>query len=632
MLQPDTPGTADSETSASGSDSAENASCSRIRIGAVWWLIPRVKIDMHDNRKDKHAILLPGRSEFKLTCSILLSLLIAGCAGSGTERSDEEAAIQGETTAQADVGEADDAMFHHRTAQRLMNVGDYDGALEQFLSAAQASSDPRLAGDAARLALRLKRWEPALSATERWLELAPDTPSARHIRALAQVNAGRFDQAIDTLDGIVVRSDESEEGWRQVALLLAAVERPGDGLVMFDRLAEETSDMPGPGVTAHARSILLWQLDRTEAALADARQAGDESGRSEHLGWAAQLAAGSEDLELALSLYRQARGTEAENVGLALAEAEVLRQLDRTDEAIEVLRRLPPDSDSLYTLGIYLVQEESTEEAEKLWLRLAALPKGDDAPEHAFLVGHLAELIDRPEDALTWYRRAEDGPRRQQALLRQAFLEGSRGQLDRARDVLAVLRAEADPEIRLDTWLIEAELLREAGQAEAAIAVLHQPLREASDDIDLLYARALSAAAAGDIDLAEQDLRRIIQLDGTNAMALNALGYTLTDQTDRHDEAYRLIQRALELDPDDPATLDSMGWVLFRLGRPEAALDYLQRALDGDDNGEIAAHLIAVLWHLDRRDEARAVAEAAMERHAGHVYLEETLTRLGLLQ
>jgi Flp pilus assembly protein TadD len=101
-------------------------------------------------------------------------------------------------------------------------------------------------------------------------------------------------------------------------------------------------------------------------------------------------------------------------------------------------------------------------------------------------------------------------------------------------------------------------------EQDEAVELLGRALRESPNSIRLLYARGLNAVHADDLELAEQDFRRIIQMDGDNAMALNALGYTLTDRTNRHQEAYRLIRRALELEPDDPAILDSMGWVYFR--------------------------------------------------------------------
>ena len=131
-----------------------------------------------------------------------------------------------------------------------------------------------------------------------------------------------------------------------------------------------------------------------------------------------------------------------------------------------------------------------------------------------------------------------------------------------------------------------------------------------------------------DLELAEQDLRRIIQIDGDNAMALNALGYTLTDLTSRHNEALRLIERALELEPEDPAVLDSMGWVKFRLGQPEQALGYLEDAFELDENPEIGAHLAEVLWVLQRRDESRELIGRLLDQYPDDRLLRDTRDRL----
>jgi tetratricopeptide (TPR) repeat protein len=109
---------------------------------------------------------------------------------------------------------------------------------------------------------------------------------------------------------------------------------------------------------------------------------------------------------------------------------------------------------------------------------------------------------------------------------------------------------------------------------------------------------------------------------------LNALGYTLTDMTDRHDEAYPLIHRALELEPDDPAILDSMGWVLFKLGRAEEALPYIERSWAQQRDAEIAAHLGEVLWSLERIDEARDIWLEAIVEFPGSEILLDTMGRL----
>ena len=119
----------------------------------------------------------------------------------------------------------------------------------------------------------------------------------------------------------------------------------------------------------------------------------------------------------------------------------------------------------------------------------------------------------------------------------------------------------------------------------------------------------------------------MLELEPDNAHALNALGYTLADRTDRYSEALVYIEKALALKPEDPAILDSMGWVHYRLGNLEQAERYLRRALEQVMDGEIAAHLGEVLWQQGRRDEAREVWQSAVEAGSDNPVLERTMQR-----
>ncbi len=592
-------------------------------IGAVWWLIPRVNNDMQDWFMDKQTIFLPAARQIKR--AILaggLCLLLGACATGGQD--------QGEASEGESQSSESEASFHIATAERLVDVGEYESALEEYLAAARVSSDPQIAQMVTQLAARLENWSTAVSAAERWIELDQEADSAYHVAIIARVNQGRTEEAAETLSGWLDRqsSPDAARWWRRGAMLLAATRNDEVARDVFDRLVEARGDDAPAGEIAHAESILVWRQERAEEALQLALEGARLSDDPDHLVWAAQLAVDGEDLEQALSLYRRARESEPEDVTTALAEAEVLRQLERDDAALELLRSLPADSETLYTLGTYLVRLDRQTQAEQVWKDLRDLPQDRRRDAHPFLVAQLAELVGRDEAALDWYRKVSDPARLDQSKLRRAAILGRLGRIDDSRALLAELREGDDDALALDTWLIEAELLRSNGRASESIELLGQPLADNPGNTDLLYARALSAASAGNVDLAEQDLRRIIQIDGSNAMALNALGYTLTDLTDRHEEAYRLIKRALELDSDDPATLDSMGWVLYRLGRGDEAVDYLRRALEGDENPEIMAHLIEVLDHVGRGDEADELAEQAFADYPDDDYLRATLERL----
>ncbi|TVQ38344.1 MAG: hypothetical protein EA370_05895 [Wenzhouxiangella sp.] len=595
--------------------------------------------------KDKLPILVRGRNMRKLLLAFLASVVLAACAA-GPHNSENQTQQPADTTQETAIQDSDsdvtnvlaeggldaDLLFHVLAAERLGRVGDFEAAMEHQLEAARLGDDPDLARQVVSLALALDDWSALVDGAMRWQELAPGERSPGRFLALGLLNLGEPEQAAAVLGQQIAGSSEPEAAWREATMLLAAAERSEDAMAAMDSLLSDAELDADSALALENRSLLLWQLERTEEALALALQAAEQGRSVRRWVWAAQLAAAADDLDLALSHYRRAREIDPDEVALALSEVEVLRQLDRLEEAVAELQRLPESSELLYTLGSYQYQLGQTEAARATWGRLAALDQIDDPMHHAFLTGFLAELLDMGEQALGWYEKVESGPRADRARLRRAIIEGDRGNLMVARNLLRSVRLAGGMELTEQAWLIEADLLRVAGRPDEAVELLTIALRERPDSVALLYTRGICAVAMDDLELAEQDFRRILQIDDDNAMALNALGYTLTDRTDRHQEAYRLIRRALALEPDSPAILDSMGWVYFRLGQPEQALPYLEQALAGEDNPEIAAHVGEVLWVLERQSEATEVLLDALERFPEDDYLLDTLRRLGLLE
>jgi tetratricopeptide (TPR) repeat protein len=136
------------------------------------------------------------------------------------------------------------------------------------------------------------------------------------------------------------------------------------------------------------------------------------------------------------------------------------------------------------------------------------------------------------------------------------------------------------------------------------------------------------AEKMGRMDLLEADLKTVIKHDPTNADVLNALGYTLADRTNRYQEAHDYIKRALDLSPDNFYILDSMGWVLYRMGRLEESVQYLRRAKALNDDPEVSAHLSEVLWVKGDKEEAREVLDSALKTTPEDEKLLEVLKRL----
>ncbi|OAB58339.1 hypothetical protein AY599_02950 [Leptolyngbya valderiana BDU 20041] len=589
---------------------------------------------MQNKISDKLPILVWKRQQRNKSLMLLLLIMVlSACTTDGSVR-DESSPGSGETDRASAVDPAPsaddldpDLLFHALAAERLGAQGDYFEAFGHAYEASLLSDDPDLARQAVSLAMRVGHWEGVTQAARRWLQLDPASNAASQLVVLGLINQDQPEAAARELAAGIETAEDGAAAWRDATLLMASAEQEEQALATMDALADR---LPGedPGRILESRSLLLWQLGRPEDAFELARDAAAESTDIDRLVWTAQLAVANEDYDAALDWYRRARGIDPEDPGLALAEAEVLRQMERGDESLELLASVPPSTSTLYTLGIYQFELDDLEGARESWNRLAGLDSPDDPLEHAYLTGFLAELLELDQEALDWYSRVEEGENANRALLRRAGIEGRSGSLMEARNLLRAVRLGSDEDLAEQSWLTEAELLREADRADECIDMLTEVLREQPSSIWLLYSRSLCAVDAERIELAEQDLRRIIQIDGENAMALNALGYTLTDRTRRHSEALRLIERALELQPDDPATLDSMGWVLYRLGRLDESIVYLERAWDMDKNPEIGAHLAEVLFFLDRRDEAMALMEELLSDHPDDDVVIETRDRL----
>ena len=249
--------------------------------------------------------------------------------------------------------------------------------------------------------------------------------------------------------------------------------------------------------------------------------------------------------------------------------------------------------------------------------------RGDDA---TFYLAQIAESREQVSDALDLYRAVEKGSNHFQSQIRIALILSSRDEIVDARAHLHAIVPEND-EQKLHLVQAEGEILAQHERFDDAMAVYDRALVD-HYDMELLYTRAMLAEKIGQLDVLEEDLRAILEREPENAQALNALGYTLADHTDRYEEAHELIERALALNPDDFYILDSMGWVLYRLGRLGEAIEYLKRAREIKDDPEVAAHLGEVLWVMGDKDAARDIWDSALKDTPDDQRLLDVIERL----
>jgi tetratricopeptide (TPR) repeat protein len=175
--------------------------------------------------------------------------------------------------------------------------------------------------------------------------------------------------------------------------------------------------------------------------------------------------------------------------------------------------------------------------------------------------------------------------------------------------------------------IMEAQLLADRGKKKEALSFLDSMLGLEPENVELLYYRAMTGQRFGKLDILEEDLRNVIELEPNNADALNALGYTLTDPTNRHEEALELIEKALSIKPHDAAFIDSLGCVQYRLNNFQIALTHLRRAFEMFQNDEVAAHLGEVLWIVGNRAEAKKVWKEGLKLAPESEILKDVIQR-----
>jgi tetratricopeptide (TPR) repeat protein len=291
-----------------------------------------------------------------------------------------------------------------------------------------------------------------------------------------------------------------------------------------------------------------------------------------------------------------------------------------------LVKDYPDNGDVVFAVAVLSMQLEDWGNAESNLKRLFDLGYRDRNAVR-FYLGQVNEEQKRFPEAIKWYAEVTRGEQYLPAQIHTAQVMSKQGDLAAARDYLKQINPTTNQE-RVQLILAEAQLLRDANQPKEAFKVVEQGLDKMPNDPDLLYDYAMLAEKLDRMDVLESSLRKVILVQPDHAHAYNALGYSLADRNQRLDEAKQLIEQALKLSPEDYYIIDSMGWVLYRQGKPDEALKYLNRAYAGRHDPEIAAHLGEVLWVLGRKAEAQKVWTEALAKAPSNDVLVKTVQRL----
>ena len=517
-----------------------------------------------------------------------------------------------------------DPMLDLLQGEFALQEGDAKGASSGYVEAARASKDPALAERAAQIAIVAEDYDGARRALDRWRELQPEAPGLMTAEARLALKRGDRAEAAAALRGLLAQ----DENWRGAVQALAA---SGKSPILGDVVTELVSGNALPA------NLDAWMAFGGLAQRLQLKTVGEELAKRavERFPqeprawlWQAEMAQQRGDKDAARAAIGKAVELGPLDTATRLGVAAQLDALGDSKGAAAALAGGEQDDTTFAGRAAYLARANDKSALEELYAMAA---QGADTATDArlYLLGQLAELLEKSDLALQWYGRVKAGLQRDQSQLRIAVLLDKVGKLD---DGIARLRElqSGDSEygeVLRDAYLLEAELMLRHERGEDALDAYARGLRIFEDDPELIYARALAYERLDRVPDAEADLRKLLELDPDNADAMNALGYTLADRTDRYDEALKLIQRALELRPDTPAIIDSLGWVLHRLGRTEEALPHLRRAFELQRDAEVAAHLGEALWVHGDREEARSVWRLGREIDPDNRALKQALEK-----
>ncbi|TQV84794.1 tetratricopeptide repeat protein [Exilibacterium tricleocarpae] len=502
----------------------------------------------------------------------------------------------------------------------------YDIALGNYIQQAHKTRDPGVTARATRIARFLGARQAALNTALLWVQLQPDNREARMIAATELAQAGRLLEAFEQSSQLLAL------GSTPIFQTIAA-----RAVQVTDTQREQLLEQYQMLLLQHpqnmqllvGRGLLLQQQTELEAALDSARQAlAQDTTYIPAAILEAKLLHQLEMPEQALERLVQLLQQFPENKRLRLQYARLLANYDLEQAHRQfslLVEQSPDDPELVFSLALVSNERGLKEEARRYFERLLTL--GHRRSSAHFYLGRLEEESENYNQALQHYWQVEPGPDFLPAILQSTDILVRQNSLGEANERLDKLR-QRFPDQAERFYLLESEVLGQHDYLDEAQSLLTGALQQNPTSAKLLYARAMINERRDLLDVMERDLRTILKYEPNNATALNALGYTLADRTTRYEEALELISQALDIRPDDPAIIDSMGWVHYRLGNFDEALLRLREAMKAYPDHEIAAHLGEVLWVLGREQEAREIWREGLRLNPNSEVIPATMQRL----
>ena len=505
-------------------------------------------------------------------------------------------------------------LYYLFSAEIAAQRGQIGASSHLYTKAAEITRDPRVAKQATRIAYYARDDKRAIAAATLWNELEPNNLEARQVLGALLVRVGKTTEAAEHFEYVLNNGKHSErQGFMLITALLSKEKDKQAALAVMNKLLSTRKNNPNALYAYSQLAFLVGNLDDAVKVIKKVINLQPEWTDAYIL--QANIFVRQGYKAHSIEVLRQTVEAQSDNTKLRMFYARNLVDVKQFGEAAKQFAYLLDDEklqhEARYALGLLTLQMNKPKQAAEHFMQL--LKDKKHVVEARYYLAQSYELQNELDKAIKAYKNVQHSQYGFEADLRIAYILAKQGHINEARRILQNMSPDSlEKELRV--YITEGEVLNSAKQYKEALKLYTEALQQLTDNNRLLYARALTAEKLGKINLAVKDLENIIKREPENAQALNALGYTLIDKTDRIEEGLNYVKRALKLEPNDPAIHDSMGWAYYRLGQYDESLKYLRLAFEKLKDAEIAAHLGEVLWVAGKREAAQEVWNAGLQQ------------------
>ncbi|HHB91745.1 MAG TPA: DUF3808 domain-containing protein, partial [Thioploca sp.] len=564
------------------------------------------------NYKKVFVELMNTKILYKNIKIILIMKLLMGCTTQttlgGIQENQNLQQITNEFTSQRQ-----EYMYKILVAEIARLRGDNILAANNFFDIAIKTKDLIIIERATQHALMAQDYNLAMKAAQLWVTLVPNNPYARQILGRVLLEQKHTDEAVIHLEAMIDAFKDNSVQLRSV--LEDILEQHQDKEQVIELLEKLLIKRPKNPIILLIYSHILLQEEKFQPAL----KALDTlltiyPGNIEAVPLYATILNKNNKLSEALQWMRKSLSKYPNNSEWRLFYARMLANAEQFDESIRqfesVAVKYPDNPDILYALGILFIKTAKFTKAKTNFLNLIRI--GERTNSANYYLGYIAQQQNDLDKALFWYKKVKDGPTYMNTQARIALVMVEQNHLDEAVEYLRNVPTD-DTEDAVSLIQLGAELLIEKKRYKPALDMYNHALSYTPNHPNLLYMRALLYEKMGYVKEVETSLRRLLVNDPNNINVMNALGYTLINNTNRYQEAYDLIQRAINLGGEEYYILDSMGWVLYKMGNYVESIAYLRKAYAKSNDAEIAAHLGEVLWKNKEQHDAEQIWSKALQ-------------------